>query len=392
LESPQRRRFAMGLDDAQFTRRDVLVKGGATLASLGAVYGLSGAAARAGTAAAAALGTIDYTGYAEYALQKTMGAWEKKQGIRFNTNPTAFDGELIAKFLSGGGGTSDLISYVAVNGGPIWATGKILTPLANASLPNRVNLWPYFRAPTGGFWMTPTGQRYAVPFNYATLGITYDSAAISEPKAWSDLLDAKYKGRIGINGAFVANLDVACRILGYKPSTLVPDQVSKVKELLKRYLGQARSVSPTYGDLTQQLLSGEIVAVFPGDPALNGLAAAAGKKTIVTNMQPKEGSASFAICFAIPQTTDNPKAAYAFMNQLLDPKTNAAAAVELGGGSPTVKGAWNYLPANLKALFPANPHALLGNNPILASPPFQSSQYLTLPSWSQQWQQLVAGG
>ena len=69
---------------------------------------------------------------------------------------------------------------------------------------------------------------------------------------------------------------------------------------------------------------------------MNTFAAAAGKDTVKT-VVPKEGGFSFCDAYAIPEGADNADTTYAWINEALDPKVNADAAVELVGGV-TVRG------------------------------------------------------
>ncbi len=62
----------------------------------------------------------------------------------------------------------------------------------------------------------------------------------------------------------------------------------------------------------------------------------------------KGGNMSFTDGYGIPNGADNPDSAYAFINQVLDPKTNAAISEAFAGGV-VVEGAEEFLPADRRS-------------------------------------------
>ena len=53
-------------------------------------------------------------------------------------------------------------------------------------------------------------------------------------------------------------------MLGYDPSTVTPEQLTEIEDLLAQMVAQANSVSPSFGDMTTLLVSGDIVACWQG--------------------------------------------------------------------------------------------------------------------------------
>ena len=106
---------------------------------------------------------------------------------------------------------------------------------------------------------------------------------------------------------------------------------SKIEDLLKQIIAQSRGIAPSFGDLSTQLVSGDVAITWQGWAAMNSFAAAAGKNTVKT-VVPKEGAFSFCDAYALPKGADNADTTYSWMNEVLDPQINADAAVYLVGG------------------------------------------------------------
>ena len=120
-------------------------------------------------------------------------------------------------------------------------------------------------------------------------------------------------------------------MLGYDPSTVTPEQLTEVEDLLTQMLAQANSVSPSFGDMTTLLVSGDIVACWQGWAYMNRFAAAAGKDTVKTSF-PRRAASRSPTRTRSPPTVDNLDTAHAWINQVLDPQANAEAAIYLVAG------------------------------------------------------------
>jgi iron(III) transport system substrate-binding protein len=88
--------------------------------------------------------------------------------------------------------------------GIYWADGA--EPCASFDLAKQ--LLPY--KPTGvrfgliGKKLQPTTKAYSVPGYTEMVGVVYNSAKISKPTSWDDLLTAKYKGQVGMNNPSIS--------------------------------------------------------------------------------------------------------------------------------------------------------------------------------------------
>ena len=186
------------------------------------------------------------------------------------------------------------------------------------------------------------------------------------------------------------NLALTAKILGLQSSALPKDKLGDVVGFLEQMVAQTNGIAPSFGDMTTQLVSGEVIAAFHGWSAMNNFAAEQGVTTIKTNL-PNEGSHSFCDAYAIPSTAKNPNAALAWINQSLDPATNAEAATYLVGGV-TVAAAVDKLDEVTRGLYPYDDlESLLEKAPLASLPPVESDDFVTFSEWQDAWAQLKAG-
>jgi spermidine/putrescine-binding protein len=416
-EERARRELAARIDQRILSRRDLLKRGGVGLVALGAAPAFLAACgggssdeatpteteAPAATTAEpdveteapdsveaasvpAASGTIDYLSWEGYDIPDQLKAWRDANGVTVNPTYIGNHDEIQAK-IAAGGGSYDIITYYQ-GYKPLYQELGILSPLDTAKIPNLAGLFPYFQSDVGNFWIDPDGTQTGVPWTWGSIGLTWDDATLPGGLgSWYDLLDPKYKGKIGMPDDPVGSLTLASHVLGYDPSQVTQDQKAEVVDLLTQFVQQAKSVAPSFGDMTTQLVSGDIVACWQGWAAMNSFAADAGNTTVKTEV-PEEGSFSFCDLYAIPTTADNVDTALAWFNEAISPEVNAAAAQFLVG-AVTVADAVQHLDEATAALYPyAEIDSLLERAPFYNNPPVDSDEYVTYQEWIDTWQEI----
>ncbi len=224
----------------------------------------------------AASGTIDYLSWEGYDLPDIMTPWETTNNVKIAPTYIADHNEIQAKLKGGGDAVSyDIITYYQ-GYKPLYASLDILTPLDDAKIPNLSGQFEYFNSDVGNFWLDADGTRTGVPWTWGSFGITYNTAETSEPTSWYDLLDPKFKGKVGTVSDPVGGVTLTSRLLGYNPATLTQDQYTKVKDLFQQFVDQTNGVSASYGDLTTKLVAGDVIACYEGWAAVNSFAAGVG--------------------------------------------------------------------------------------------------------------------
>jgi spermidine/putrescine transport system substrate-binding protein len=416
-EKERMRLAAADIDRKILSRRDILRRGGIGLLALGAAPAILAAcgggdetaatteaaattAAPAATTEAAATtaeaaaelpkasGTVDFLSWEGYDIPGPMKPWEEANAVKVSATYIGNHDDIQAK-IKAGGGSYDLITYYQ-GYKPLYAQLGILSPLDAAKIPNIANEFPYFQSDVGNFWLEADGTWTGIPWTWGSIGITWDDATLPGGlSSWNDLLDPKFKDKIGLPDDPVGSFTLAAHVLGYDPATVTQEQKTKIVDFLTKIVKQAKSVSPSFGDMTTQLVSGEIVACWQGWAAMNSFAADAGTTTVKT-IVPKEGSFSFCDLYAIPTTADNVDTVYSWMNEVLKPDVNAAAAEFLVAGV-TVADAVPLLNETTRDLYPYDQlDALLERAPFYNNPPVESDEYVTYSEWVDTWQEVKA--
>jgi spermidine/putrescine-binding protein len=344
----------------------------------------------AGTAAAG--GTLNYLSWEGYDLPiAAMDAWREENGVTVNPTYIGNHDDIQAKIAAGGESAAyDLITYYQGYKN-LYAELDILAPLDPDKIPNLAGQNEFFASDLNNFWIDGDGTLTGVPWTWTALGLTFNTAEVDGFTSWEELLDPKYTGRIGVIDDPQGHLANASSILGLDPAAIPKDRVQELVDWISQFVAQAPSIAPSFGDMTSQLVSGEIVACYFGWSAMNSFAADAGLST-VTTIIPEEGSYSSCDAYAIPPTAQNPDLAHAWMNQALDPQVNAEAAEYLVGGV-TVDASLELLPEDLRELYDYNNlEGLFEQAPLFSLPPLESDEFVTFSEWADIWQGIKAGG
>jgi spermidine/putrescine transport system substrate-binding protein len=394
--------LAARLERERLSRFELLKKSGITGLVVAGAPAVLGALAETATAArrpAAApkapkpTGTLDFFSWEGYDFPNkyvpTMAAWKKKYGLKLKSTYIGNHDDIQAKIKGGGGGGIDLITYYQ-GYKPLYKELEIITPLDPDKLPNLKNLFPFFASKEKNFWVEPDGTRTGVPMFWGALGINYDTAVYPKaPTTYDILLEPKWKGKVAVVDDPVGVYTLAGHILGYDIGKMTSAQFDKASDWLKALVKQSKGISPSYGDASTRLVSGDAVFAWPGWAAVNEFAAGAGKKTIKTTL-PKEGGYSFCDSYAIPPTTDNRDSALAWINEGIDAHVNAEAANYLAGGT-TCAASVKYLKKGIAALYDYRKlDKFVARAPFYENPPVESDKYATQAQVQSGWQQVKA--
>ncbi len=384
------------------SRRDLLLRGGVALVAIGASPTLLAACGGGGSSegAAAAVtaattgtvgGSVDFLSWEGYDTPDAIKPWVDANDVKINATYIATHDDIQAKIAAGDGGTGyDLTTYYQ-GYKPLYQELGILQALDPAAIPNLKNLFPYFQGDVGNFWVDADGTRSGVPWTFGGLGITWDDKALPGGlKSYYDLLDPKFKGKIGAVDDPTGNIALVSRVLGFEPDKINKEtDLPKIKDFMGKLLAQTKGVSASFGDMTNLLVSGEAVACWMGWAAMNSFAADAGNNNVKTAF-PSEGGFGFCDAFAIPKTADNPATAYAWINNMLDPKVNAQASDYLVGATP-VEASVPLLSETTRALYAYDDmDAFLEQIPFYNNPPLESTEYMTMKEWLEIWTELKA--
>ena len=211
-----------------------------------------------------------------------------------------------------------------------------------SKLSNYANLIPEFVAKSQG---------YGVPASYSLIGIAYNDKLVkTPPKAWSDLWNPEYKGKVGIPRASsnlgLGVLAIAAKVFGGSEDNLEPGW-AKLGEL-KPQVGR----SPT--QLLQMMEREEIMLA----PLWNNDAAGAAAKGLpIAFVQPDPGPVAIISFMSAVSKTRYPDLVDEWMNAIISPEYQTMAANAPYFFGPTVKGI--TIPDAAKPYTPSTPAEVL---------------------------------
>ena len=380
-------------------RRDALRRGGLVAAM--AVAGPSILSACAGEATSATTpkvgnkvgGSLNYLSWEGYDLtgSKLMQRWQKDKGVSLNPTYISTSDDIQAKLKSGSSVGYDLITYYQ-GYGPVYGPEQldIIEPLDLSHIPNASKLLPFFREGEASekFWNVG-GKQWGLPMFWSATTLDFRADLVDRPTSWMDLLEPEFKGKIGWVPDATAAFTLGGRILGFDAPNYSRDEFEEIADLLRRFRGQVKGFAPSFGDLTNQLVSGEVVASFAGWSTVGLWAREKGAQ--VEDIIPSEGSFTSCDAWAVPKTTQNRDTAYAWIDTALSPGVQAQAAVALGT-AVTNAAAVELLPRAHRELYPYDKlDEFFANAPVVGFPEAGDAEVVQHQEWLTEWQNIQGG-
>jgi spermidine/putrescine transport system substrate-binding protein len=336
-----------------------------------------------------ASGTIDFFGWEGEDLKGIvpMESFLKQNGATLKATfmPTLDD---ITPKLQGNSSV-DLLAYTSCVTERL-QTADLLQALDPAKIPNLEGLLPRWQEDNPQ-WIED-GERVFVPSFVQTFSLIYNSDEVSDPPDdYRGLLEPEFAGQIVTWAEPNAAFGVCSDMLGIEQGQVPKDALDDLADLFSQFIDQSKSVAASPGDIVTQLASGEVIAAFLGTPQFTLFANGAGGKGAAARdvVEIKNGNMGFTDGYGIPNGADNPDSASAFINQVLDPKTNAAISEAFAGGV-VVEGAEEFLPED-RRLYPADQlDAILEAAPLQILAPLESDEYVTQGEWIERFTQLTS--
>jgi len=232
------------------------------------------------------------------------------------------------------GGASDYDVVVPTNDIVNTLNKMNLLQTLNANLlPNRKNLNDRYKNPD-----FDPNNAHSIPFFFGTTGIAYDRTRVTETvDSWSILWDKKYKGRILMLDDPSECFGSALKWKGFPLNDTNADHLKMARDLLIEQKPLVKMYNASNFD--EILLSGD---VWLAQSWSGQIAKAIKQNPNLSFRIPKEGSAVWTDCLAIPKSAPHLQEAHAFLNFLMDAKI-AAQITELTGCATTNEAAKAFL-------------------------------------------------
>ncbi len=251
----------------------------------------------------------------DFIADQVIESFVKETGIQVKQVHFDSDQTRDEVFASTQGEKFDLVVFDAVSG-MIFGKNDLLLGITESIVPTIKNIDKRWKESCGNF---------GVPYFYGTVGLLYDKTKYpSPPNSWGDLLkpSKEHQGHVGMIKDMTDTLVPPLLYLGYNLNTEKEEELRKAYELL---LQQVPYVSSYDYALTAIQAKGEknnmhIALGFSSDEyTLNDLTGTENWSYVI----PREGTALWVDCMAIPRKSVNQKNALAFLNYLSIPKVAA---------------------------------------------------------------------
>ncbi|WP_095083330.1 PotD/PotF family extracellular solute-binding protein [Pseudomonas sp. Irchel s3h17] len=250
-----------------------------------------------------------------YHSQENLDAFAKTTGARVSMSVFGSNEEMLAKLQAGGSGWDVLVptnytisTYVGLG---------LIEPLDLSRIPNfdAAAFQQKFMAQG-----TVDGKVYAVPKNWGTTGMLYDSGKLKDgPTSWKQFWEAAQgpaSGRVIVHDYQLTAIGNALKSFGYSFNSLDPKELADAEKLLIQVKPHLFAIN---SDIQPSMRSGDawLAMCWTGD--------ASQLHRDNPQMQfelGKEGGELWSDFFAIPKSSEHKDAAYAFINYLMDPQHN----------------------------------------------------------------------
>lgn len=262
--------------------------------------------------------TLHYFTWSDYVGPELLAEFERRHGVRVVVDTFSSNEELLAKLQ--GGATSYDVTVPSDFMAAIMIQQGLVAELDPRMLPNATTLEDHLQ-----HLPFDPAQRYAIPYLWGTVGIGYDSAAVSPPPdSWAVLWDSRYAGKVSMLNDQREVFGAVLRLMGASMNTRDPVVIEAAKT---RLLAQKQLVKAYASEHYDQLLaSGDVVLAHGwGGP----VARAMRDRPSIRYVVPKEGGTLWADCLVVLQSSPRKELATQFINYLLEPQVAARTAERL---------------------------------------------------------------
>ena len=355
---------------------------------------------------AAGLATLTVLGAPALAEEKKLGGplnflgWDGEHGgnvakeflaknnIQMQASFQSAADEALTRFNTGGRGSMDLLTPNKDFQRAILASNvELFQPLDMSRIPSAQGLFPAFKdAP----WLTREGKTYAIPMIWGDEPCVYNPAKWDAmPEKYTDFADPKYKGELVLLDDPFGNIWLFATSLGIKePSRLTAAQLEQVVEAMLKVKPNVVTIGASHGDMADVMVRGDASLGIGGWAYQTLIAKDKGVKLVVGSPS-KDGTFFWSDAYAIAVDSPNIDNAYAFIDFITQPESNAALAKELGSGC-TVEKAFDLIDPSVRDIYPYENvrqagGGILGTQ-IVVPPQKAEGDIVGAPAWVEAWQ------
>jgi spermidine/putrescine-binding protein len=312
--------------------------------------------------------------------------------IKMNASFQSAADEALTRFNTGGRGAMDILTPNKDFQTAILKSGtELFQPLDLARIPTASGLFPAFKdAP----WLVKDGKTYGIPIIWG------DEPCVYNPKKWdampakyTDFADPKYKGELVLLDDPFGNIWLWAKSLDMpEPNRLTAAQLQQVLEAMLKVKPNVVTIGASHGDMADVLVRGD-ASIGIGGWAYQVMIAKDKGVELTVGSPSVDGTFFWSDAYAIAVDAPNLDNAYAFIDFMTKPESNAALASELASGC-TVEAAFGLMKEDIRGMFPydnvrAPGGGILGTQ-IVVPPQEPDGEVVGAPSWVEAWQTFKA--
>lgn len=241
-------------------------------------------------------------------------------GVVPNATYIGSNDEVLTKYIAGGPGMYDITCINALYV-PTMAEEEMIIPLDESKLPNLADVAAEFMDID---FVRIDGQIYSVPAFFGFDGIVYDADLVDEPENWEFWKEAEFSGKWGLLDNPAGSMMIWGGMglgLSARLSEWTKDDLANVVEHGREVVASAATMVKSFGEMTDLLVRGDIVAAYIGDPSV----AARGREQ-GANLEwtlPPGRAHAWLDCYMILNGSRNLQTAYAWVDHAISPEAMA---------------------------------------------------------------------
>ena len=296
---------------------------------------------------------------------------------------------IIATFKSPAGAEYDASSLNQGDVPNAYAAG-ICMPISVEQVPGLKKMYPFFQE--SDFWKLCDGVYSAVPWQWGPISIVtrHENVPASAITSFADVLDPKYKGKVGIMDDALNTISVGAVASGLDPGKLTREQLNgPVKDWLKQVMPQLKTLSTSLGDQTNVLASGDVWIMLVGWAYM--VPSLAAQNIVADFVIPKEGAYGFADSLFIPPTAPHKANLLAWINAMMVGETAVAVNDWSLGFSSNPEVNDKLAPETLAPYGNPNIEQYLASTKFNRSWGDPNGSYATIDDWNAVWNAVKAG-
>ena len=274
-----------------------------------------------------AVAILAWPGYAEDGSNDPKVDWvtpfEKETGCQATVKTFGTSDEAVTLMQTG---DYDVVSASGDASLRLIAGGDA-APVNTALVPNYADITGFLKDKA---WNSVGGQMYGVPHGWGANLLMYNTDVVSpEPTSWGAVFDsaADYSGKVTSYDSPIYIADAALYLMKTQPDlgiedpyALDADQLAAAVDLLK---AQRQNIGEYWSDYLK-----EIQAFESGDTVV-GTSWQVIQNSITTGntevVLPEEGTTGWSDTWMVASAAEHPNCAYAWLDHMADPETNAMA-------------------------------------------------------------------